>query len=375
MISILAEDFPLAKSLKTLFNLCKKAGEEIAKLDVTKYRAIEAEEYDTADTLKKDILHIKKSLLTKMKDLGLKFLQNGDIVTLNEVDPADEVEVVSKSTNIEEGQTKDRPKSYIELPPVEELPPPPKPVEKISVRTSTYKSRPSIAIRPPPVQQPQKILPSGLDDPESLTDAQRDEYYVPIQVYGEFLVQCLLSKQFKLREWALAQVSKRLDIWDVRMKALEKKNEKLKREAERLERERHRSSSPHRHRGRSNSPRGDHIRSHSKSPSRHHSRDPSKSPKRQSKSPDRSIEPDPKDPVPPPTTEEELLNQEMIRTGFYGEIPVKLVPKETFVNATFKIICKGMEDSREKVSILSIALWDQLTRANKKNLNMNLNFF
>jgi hypothetical protein len=38
------------------------------------------------------------------------------------------------------------------------------------------------------------------------------------------------------------------------------------------------------------------------------------------------------------------------------------VEKDQFVNATFLVVKKGLDDTREKVTMLALSVWDQLTR-------------
>ncbi|KAJ3185062.1 hypothetical protein HDU87_002628 [Geranomyces variabilis] len=54
---------------------------------------------------------------------------------------------------------------------------------------------------------PQK-LPPGYEAPEPIPDHQATEYALSIEAFGMLLVQCLLGKQFPLREWAMGEISK-----------------------------------------------------------------------------------------------------------------------------------------------------------------------
>lgn len=49
------------------------------------------------------------------------------------------------------------------------------------------------------------------DEPEELTADQRREFELPIHVFGERVIACLLSKKFRLREYALTQVTRRVE--------------------------------------------------------------------------------------------------------------------------------------------------------------------
>ncbi|KAJ3397902.1 hypothetical protein HDU92_000003 [Lobulomyces angularis] len=317
-VAVIGEKYSMAKALKILFELCKKAGEEVARLEVTKQRAIEVEEYDIAETLKSDVQKIKHALMVKMKSLGLKLNEHGLIVMLSENDEAD----ISKQVESDPDLTVDRPRSEpfdTDVQPISIFPP----------KTPTEGSKPTEPLKP--------YQRSGLDDPEQLTDEEKIEFEIAILVFGEFLIQCLLSKQFKLREWALTQISARIDGWDQKLK-----KEELKKKKNQLH-PRHKDFESEENQRCLNTPKDK-----GNTKNTHPSVGKVSS---QKELPEAGL-----------WDENDLLNQEKIRTGWFGEAEAKFVDKQTFSDAVFKIILKGLDDNREKAIQLVISLWDQWTR-------------
>jgi hypothetical protein len=180
----------------------------------------------------------------------------------------------------------------------------------------------------------------GVVEPEPLTDEADEEFQVALEVYGSFVVRCLCSRQFKLREWALDEVAKRLDVWHRRGKEREEKGgggaaggvgKKLKKKlaAKRAEGKK---------RGRG-AGAGAGVGEESSS-----GNDPSASGESSSDDGEGGV------------------GIEMVRLGWKKEVPAKIVDKDTFVSATYQMAKKGMNDTRERVLIQSLAIWDQLTR-------------
>ncbi|KAJ3216914.1 hypothetical protein HK099_005677 [Clydaea vesicula] len=293
------------------------AGEEVARLEVTKQRAIEVEEYDIAETLKSDVQKIKHALMVKMKSLGLKLNEHGLIVMLSENDEAD----ISKQVESDPDLTVDRPRSEpfdTDVQPISIFPP----------KTPTEGSKPTEPLKP--------YQRSGLDDPEQLTDEEKIEFEIAILVFGEFLIQCLLSKQFKLREWALTQISARIDGWDQKLKKEELKKKKIQLHP------RHKDFESEENQRCLNTPKDK-----GNTKNTHQSVGKVSS---QKELPEAGL-----------WDENDLLNQEKIRTGWFGEAEAKFVDRQTFSDAVFKIILKGLDDNREKAIQLVISLWDQWT--------------
>lgn len=96
-------------------------------------------------------------------------------------------------------------------------------VQKLEKDTSTtnlvpkkidqYASTSSLAPKlddTPPVHAPMETL----DVPESLSQDQIFEFQDSITVFGQFLIESMLSRQFKLREWALLHAVERIDSRD-----------------------------------------------------------------------------------------------------------------------------------------------------------------
>ncbi|TPX70445.1 hypothetical protein SpCBS45565_g01833 [Spizellomyces sp. 'palustris'] len=78
------ERFADAKMLKSLLDKCKTAGEEVAKLQVTKSRAVQVEDYDTAAEMKADIDAVKRALAHELSRAGLDVQTDGSVIRKKE---------------------------------------------------------------------------------------------------------------------------------------------------------------------------------------------------------------------------------------------------------------------------------------------------
>ena len=224
-------------------------------------------------------------------------------------------------------------------------------------------------------------LDPDLTEPEPLTDLQHDLYSDMIQVYGSFLVRCLLSRRFKLREKALEDVSKRLDAWNRRMY----KDSKKRKEAgaghnrgrsidgkakgkDKLKKRSARSKSlvkrDDKESGDATIQTGDDVENEEdvKKPHHHKKRKSKKSKSKvRNNDEDDSDEEADGDVNSREEDESEGGEVELIRISWVQEIPAKHIDLEDFITGTFSILRKGMDDSREKVAMLSLSLWDQFT--------------
>ncbi|KAJ3230028.1 hypothetical protein HDU81_004821 [Chytriomyces hyalinus] len=283
--AVKAENFVLAQQLKILVCLCKKAADEVAKLLLLKVKSIEIEDYEMAEDAKEDIEQIRAALDLKITDLGLKKLSDGRITLADEtadtdvprhkVTTADTAIDVPKSTLdriIEEEKRAEAARLEAEVNRLTELariqnervpskPVTPIPLAKLDansksnsktiLKTASEERLPPIQPMPdPPANAPPPITRSAsiplfpklgtyqtessatlasqdsthepLGDPEPLTKEQREKNALLIQVHGEFLARCLLSREFRLREQALEDVHQRLEMWRKKNKAVKK---------------------------------------------------------------------------------------------------------------------------------------------------------
>ncbi|KAI8917050.1 hypothetical protein DFJ77DRAFT_330515 [Powellomyces hirtus] len=51
-------------------------------------------------------------------------------------------------------------------------------------------------------------LPPGFEPPEAIPEHLSTEFALPIEAYGSLIIQCLLGRQFGLREWAMGDLSR-----------------------------------------------------------------------------------------------------------------------------------------------------------------------
>ncbi|ORY36822.1 hypothetical protein BCR33DRAFT_789990 [Rhizoclosmatium globosum] len=343
------ENFRLANTLKLLVELGKKAADEVSKLLLLKAKSIELEDYELAEDAKSDIDQIKDALETKITDLGLKRTPDDKIVpiepsasqpqhppietaaTTDDLPKAalleklrQEVVEAAEKLNQEQRQleetlrrqeqeeelrrklpaqnnevVKETPIAENVLPPIPQIEPKPK-RKKLPALERNNESTPILPnlsgyTLPPSGSQADLTLASDLNslgEPEKLTDEQKEKYAVLIQVYGNFLASCLLSRQFKLRERAIEDVINRVEAWCTNNKATKKTKKDIEK------------------------------------------------------------------PEVAPTEKV----QEKIRLDWLREVPAPDVDKETFIEATFMAIERGLDDSRERAITLSLTLWELLSR-------------
>ncbi|KAJ3329688.1 hypothetical protein HDU76_007381, partial [Blyttiomyces sp. JEL0837] len=348
-VAVKEEKFTMAKSLKILFYLAKKASEEVARLQIEKARAVDQEDYETAEDIRAsvillfgfaatkltpsamqhkqiDIEQVNQALSVKITEFGFQINGSGEVVpaelppqrrefgvSLNQESTIDQPKESSRNTSATASITGSlhTPKpgspdakaiqssSQTEPPVPVVLPPPPAPPKSPplpALKNTLNQVDPNVITDAPP---------PGLDDPERLSEQQKDEFEEAIEVYGEFLMRCILSRQFKLREWALEEVSKRLEVWQ-RKHGIGDKLEDLDKVGK-------------------------------------------------SKLHARKMDEGHEDDV-----------EETIRISWTKETPAKPVDDQTFISATFTLIRIGVDDTREKVVILAISVWDQLTRLSVK---------
>ncbi|KAJ3027006.1 UNVERIFIED_CONTAM: hypothetical protein HDU68_004664 [Siphonaria sp. JEL0065] len=368
------ENFRLANSLKVLVELTRKASEEVSKLLLLKAKSIELEDYELAEDAKADIEQIRDALDTKITELGLKQTSDDKIIPL---DLRPSTQASSSSTNIKPHPPIQTPLTTMDLPKAallermrtdsieaakkreeeetkkkRELEDQLKKQEQeedeaakrkqsqiliqigepridgnggqvVNSAEKPSKTLPAIAKRgkaalSPPQRPPFErvestpILPNlsgyslpnildptdvstdltSLGDPEPLNEELTEKYAMLIQVYGTFLAQCLLSRQFKLREEAVEEVIQRVDAWCTNNAATKKSKKDVEK------------GSP---------------------------------------------------PVVAPV-------RQKVRVDWRTEVDAPDVDRETFIEATFMALERGLDDSRERAITLSLSLWGLLTK-------------
>ncbi|KAJ3150983.1 hypothetical protein HDU86_006239 [Geranomyces michiganensis] len=102
--------------------------------------------------------------------------------------------------------------------PMSHIPPPAAPKRVETAPPSTSSSPPkdfkalkdvkAIGASPVHHEPRQQRMPSGYDAPEAISDQQTNEFALPIEAFGMLPIQCLLGKQYPLREWALGEIDK-----------------------------------------------------------------------------------------------------------------------------------------------------------------------
>ncbi|KAI8615325.1 hypothetical protein BC830DRAFT_1123218 [Chytriomyces sp. MP71] len=369
--AVKSEDYMLARSLKIVVDLARKADEEVSKLLLLKAKSIDLEDYDMAEDAKADIEQIKAALNAKISDLGLQIDSSG-LLTLKPEDTTGPPALIARTVIHTSETTVDVPRSVLDkdlaafsskefsssslsmaldavnqpttfqkqdsatfLSSKDSLSVPEntlKPTE-IDVKTSDASNEISLPSVPNPKRRYSKSKPteetstttdnkskltlppidssSNLDilagskenlpqeplsNPEPLTDEQKEKHGPLIQVYGPFLTACLLSRQFRLREQALNDVSQRLELWRKKHKVTKKgkKLENLSDEAA--------------------------------------------------------------------WSESKDTLKEKIRVDWKVEVEAPEVERDIFIGATFCVVELGLDDTREKGIFATLTLWQLLMK-------------
>ncbi|KAI9360359.1 hypothetical protein DFJ73DRAFT_76828 [Zopfochytrium polystomum] len=385
--AVSAENFGQAKTLKTLYQLAKKAGEEIARLQVTKAKAIESEDYETAEDAKIDIEVIKSALRSKIGELGFRTTPVGGIEAIPEdilerQRQAARREIEASSTvkfKIPDETTVDEPREAqasrtpddAPAPLVEEFPvisnslspnrrnqtPVTSPVQNLLKETTKVASPSGPSSRSVTNLNTEGRMPGdggkstkekSSTEPEPLPADLDDALSHSAEVHGAYLVRCALSRQFKFREWAMEELAKRLDIWD-----------RIQEQSGRTSLQH--SSSP----GRLARTEGGNQagkRPVNEGPSRLGTErilsKESLFSSKESLSPKKGL-----------TDVGSKASNDLVLTVFVDyeqEMPAPRVSPDVFLSSTLPIVRKGMDDIREKMTLQALAIWDEVTRLSTK---------
>ena len=85
-------------------------------------------------------------------------------------------------------------------------PPPSESNDDVEIDDQVIRTRASTTRAVLESKKPPASFPKGLEDPEPLSPRDEDDYNGATQIFGLIVIQCLLSKQFKLREWAMSEI-------------------------------------------------------------------------------------------------------------------------------------------------------------------------
>ncbi|CAG8453154.1 7736_t:CDS:10 [Acaulospora colombiana] len=228
---VYVEDFHLAKVLKYAIELVTKAAEDAMKLESLKKQAVEEEDFDNAEKYKvtvilnptrslgRDIELLRDDIRNALLDEGLDLDDSGE-VTVYDPQLAD---IIGLADDVIEETTKSRTSSNASVSRVNSSKGPSNgDSNKHQPMTPMTPSQwtPLADERPLPAlsnsnscQTPNNVPTDPFDDgPEDLSDLARVAFSLSIQYFGEYVVACMLSKKFLLRDSALVEVTKRVDI-------------------------------------------------------------------------------------------------------------------------------------------------------------------
>jgi len=249
--AVKVEDFYKAKILKSVIELMQKGVENMYKLDGAKRAAVEDEDFELAERIKMEIETIKAVIPSRIADEGIDLDERGEIIFMDRhsngavaSDPHSSslrpnVEMPAMN-NLSKASTEVAQKPEMESGPIngradtsQLAPSDPNrrgsnssEANGVTSETNSDDQEPTTPVTPqstaatfftksesgnPPTPPPEQV---DENEAEALSDRDRVEFEQAICVFGERLVTKLLSKKFNLRESALAEVTKRIDISD-----------------------------------------------------------------------------------------------------------------------------------------------------------------
>ncbi|GES89686.1 centrosomal protein of 104 kDa-like isoform X2 [Rhizophagus clarus] len=230
--AVKVEDFNLAKVLKYCTELVKKTSDEVRNFEELKKKAVEEEDFDNADKYKRDIEEIRAEVRVILSDEGLDLDESGEVIIsdpslLDIIGLADDVENESSNvTGVPSGNEHQLQQNHLHA-------------------TSAYipksRSASNASLDRSGARAPEPIFPSMTKSRTSsdaslnrFLDIQKEEEYPPkdefnedgpilsdlarsafklsIPYFGENVILRLLSKNHTLKESAITDVMKRIDI-------------------------------------------------------------------------------------------------------------------------------------------------------------------
>ncbi|CAO3674612.1 unnamed protein product [Rhizopus microsporus] len=193
------EAYQEAKTYKYLGDKMQKFTKILADLEIGKRHAVETKDYDEAEKIKDDIKIVKQTAESLLKQANIQITSEGRLVQLeptqNIFQDDDEKYHDFDGTLIgcEPSQTQPQQQHRQEedwmVPDDDDI---------MSINT---------AIVPTQVEEP--VDPESI--PEPIMDEERGPYTLPIQIFGEEVVACILSIKSKCRGRGLGQLEQRIE--------------------------------------------------------------------------------------------------------------------------------------------------------------------
>ncbi|KAL7335139.1 hypothetical protein PS15p_200658 [Mucor circinelloides] len=197
--AVRGESYQIAKTYKYLGDKLERFTKILADLEIGKRHAVETKDYDEAEKIKDDIKEIKQAAETMLKHAHI-CIEDGRVVPLDVADILNE-EVMNEPPSPLPQQQQQQPFEF------DQLSQHPNATEDTVIEEATNSSKHYI----PPTHT--TTITTAMDPesiPEPIMDEERIPYTLPIELFGEDTVACVLSIKAVCRKRGLAQIEQHI---------------------------------------------------------------------------------------------------------------------------------------------------------------------
>lgn len=201
----LGESYQIAKTYKYLGDKLERFTKILSDLEIGKRHAVETKDYDEAEKIKDDIMEIKQAADTMLKHAHI-CIQDGRVVPLD-------VEVVDAMAHQDDNHDDKRmleppsplPQQSFEFDQLSH----PNVTEDTVIDETLVTANASIHYIPPTAHTTTTMMdPESI--PEPIMDEERIPYTLPIEIFGEDTVACVLSIKAVCRKRGLTQIEQHM---------------------------------------------------------------------------------------------------------------------------------------------------------------------
>ncbi|KAG0086432.1 hypothetical protein BGZ93_000117 [Podila epicladia] len=205
------EDFSSAKLFKSGYESILKFADEIQELDIEKQQAVDNDDFDLAQELKAKVTAAKSRLMHQVEDLGFYTTLDGDhtIVTLTprhrgKSPHEKDAFTTPKSANFSKSPSENRPSRL-------QQPQSYSPLSKTSPKPYHH----SVTLQTLREGAFDQLSHSSFgyegDHPDELTELERKNFSICLEVFANKVVACLVSRELQVRLYALDYVKEYLE--------------------------------------------------------------------------------------------------------------------------------------------------------------------
>ncbi|KAG2192917.1 hypothetical protein INT46_009323 [Mucor plumbeus] len=209
--AVRGESYQIAKTYKYLGEKLERFTKILSDLEIGKRHAVETKDYDEAEKIKDDIKEIKQAAETMLKHAHI-YIDDGRVLPLNDADNVEDM-VIDKETAV------------MPQPQQQSQPPPPQQQQQdltfdfdqtshLNVTEDTVFDEPIVASTTkqyiPPITATTTTTMDPESIPEPIMDEERIPYTLPIEIFGEDTVACVLSIKAICRKRGLTQIEQHI---------------------------------------------------------------------------------------------------------------------------------------------------------------------